>query len=209
MAGVKVKELFNDVKKFIAAYQSEVAKLDQREEKLKGELEALQLEMNENVMSQENANVSDLIYLKVQAKEIVQKSEVIAVLLEELAEERTALKLKYVPLYRQALAKSPTGEYNANEIVERHKYEMLTEIASIGKQMRLQYLEIAPDVEEVFQDERVLEQFPRLKYQFNYDSYKPSFNWLEKSVVAKNEVVSASQGNLPSGLKQPKEKDVK
>jgi hypothetical protein len=205
MAEVKVKKLFTEVEKVIAAYKEEVAKLDQREGQLKGELEALQLEMNDNVMSQENANISDLIYLKVQAKEIVQKSEVINVLLEELAEERTALKLKYVPLYRQALSKSPAGEYNANEIVERHKYEMLTEIANMGKQMRQQYSEIAPDIEEVFQDEGVLEQYPRLKYHFSYDSYKPSFNWLDKSVVSKSEVSTARDGYLPQGLKQPKE----
>ena len=205
MAEIKVKKLFTEVEKVMAAYKEEAEKLDKQERELNAELESLQAEMTANILAQENAGVSDLVYLKIQAKDISQKSEIINILLEELKGERTELKLKYVPLIRQSLAKSPKSEYQATEIVERYKYGMLAEIAEIGKQMQSQYYEMAPEIAEVFEDEGVLEQYPRLKYHFTYDSYKPSFSWLDKSVVSKNEVTMACSGSLPQGLKQPKE----
>ncbi|WP_255286132.1 hypothetical protein [Priestia megaterium] len=205
MAEIKVKELFTEAKKVMAAYKEEAEKLDKQERELNAELESLQAEMTANILAQENAGVSDLVYLKIQAKEAVKKSEIIDVLLEELKEERTELKLKYVPLIRQALGKSPASEYDATEIAERYRYLMLKEISEIGKQMQAQYYEIAPEVAEVFEDEGVLEQYPRLKYHFTYENYTPSFSWFDKSVVSKNEVFSACRGNFPQGLKQPKD----
>jgi len=205
MANTKVKPLFKEAEKVIAAYKDEVQKLDNQQQELNAELESLQSEMTANVLAQENASVSDLVYLKIQAKEINQKAKVIAVLLEEMKEERTELKLKYVPLIRKALGKSPVNDYNATEIAERYRYHMLAEIAEIGKQMQSQYYEIAPEIAEVFEDEGVLEQYPRLKYQFTYANYTPRFSWFDKSVVSKNEVFSACHGSLPQGLKKPKE----
>lgn len=205
MAEIKVKPLFKEAEKVIAAYQEEVTKLDDRERELNAELAVLSAEMTTNLTEQETAEVSTLVYLKIQAKEINQKAEVIAVLIEELKAERTELKLKYVPLIRNALSQSPKGEYQATEIVERYKYEMLKEISEIGKQMRKQYYEIAPDITEIFEDEGVLKQYPRLKYHFTYDSYKPSFNWLDRNVISKNEVTTACSGSLPQGLKPPKD----
>ncbi|MBY0201607.1 hypothetical protein H7U05_30895, partial [Priestia megaterium] len=161
--------------------------------------------MTANILAQENAGVSDLVYLKIQAKDISQKSEIINVLLEDLKEERTELKLKYVPLIRQALGKSPYPEYEATAIVERYKYQMLKEISEIGKQMRTQYYEISPDIEEIFHDKDVLEQYPRLAYTHTYDSYKPKFNWFNNSVVSKSDVLTACDGSLPQGLTKPKD----
>jgi hypothetical protein len=205
MAEIKVKKLFTEVEKVIAAYKEGAEKLDRQEQELKAEFESLQAEMIANILAQENAGVSDLVYLKIQAKDISQKSEIINVLLEELKEERTELKLKYVPLIRQALAKSPYPEYEATEIVERYKYQMLKEISEIGKQMRTQHYEISPDIEEIFHDKDVLEQYPRLAYTHTYDSYKPKFNWFNNSVVSKSDVLTACDGSLPQGLTKPKD----
>lgn len=205
MAETKVKPLFKEAKKVIAAYKEEVQKLDNQERELEAELSVLHREMTTNLTEQETADVGTLVYLKIQAKEINQKAEIINVLLEELKQERTALKLKYVPLIRQALGKSPYPEYEATEIVERYKYQMLKEISEIGKQMRTQYYEISPDLEEIFHDKGVLEQFPRLAYTHTYDSYKPKFNWFNNSVVSKSDVLTACDGALPANLKQPKD----
>ncbi|MFE4036059.1 hypothetical protein [Priestia sp. YIM B13489] len=201
MAEVKVKPLFKEAKKVIATYQEEVQELDERERELETEAEVLQGEMTSNLVEQETANVGTLVYLKIQAKEINQKAEVINVLLEELKEERTELKLKYVPLIRSALGESPYPEYKATEIVEKYKYQMLSEISEIGKQMRTQYYEIAPEVAEIYEDPTVNERYPRLKYHFTYDKFKPSFYWLENSVVAKSEVFNACDGQ---NIKKPK-----
>lgn len=205
MAEIKVKPLFKEAEKVIAAYKEEAKKLDNQERELEAELDVLHEEMTANLTEQEAADVGTLVYLKIQAKEINQKAEIIAVLLEELKQERTQLKLKYVRLYRQALDKSPYPEYEVTEIVERYKYQMLKEISEIGKQMRTQYYEIAPDLEEIFHDKDVLEQFPRLAYTHTYDSYKPKFNWFNNGVVTKSDVLTACDGSLPQGLKQPKD----
>ncbi|MES9757729.1 hypothetical protein ABWK29_14775, partial [Priestia megaterium] len=195
--------------KAIAAYKTEATKLDEQERELNAELSTIDAEMTANILAQENATVHELVYLKIQAKGLVQRTEIINVLLEELAEERTALKLEFVPVFREALGKSACNEYDATSIAERHRYELLTEVAEIGKQMRDQYQKIAPDILEVFQDERVLERYPRLGYSYTYDRYRPTFHWMNKSVVSKDEVFSACSGFLPQGLKAPKEEDVK
>lgn len=201
MAETKVKPLFKEAEKVIAAYQEEVQKLDERERELETEAAVLQGEMTANLTEQETANVGTLVYLKIQAKEINQKAEVINVLLEELKEERTELKLKYVPLMRNALGESPYPEYNATEIVKKYKYQMLSEISNIGKQMRTQYYEIAPEVAEIYEDPAVTERYPRLQYHFTYDKFKPSFYWFENNVVTKNEVFNACGGQE---IKKPK-----
>ena len=205
---MEVKDLFIEAKEVVAEYNERVSKLDDQERELNAELIALQDEMTANILDQESASVSELVYLKIQVKEINQKTEIIKVLLEELAEERTELKLEFVPKYRYALGNTGINEYNATKIAEKYRYLMLKEISDIGKQMQQQYREIAPDIDEVFGDSKVLEQYPRLAYSYTYDNYIPSFSWFETSVVSKNEVFSACRGNLPQGLKEPKEMDV-
>lgn len=205
MTEVKVKPLFTEAEKALAAYKEQVKKLDEQERELNAELATIEAEMTANVFAQENATVSESVYLKIQAKELVQRNEIIEVLLEELAEERSELKLKFVPVLREALGKTPYHEYNATEIVERYRYMMLTEIADIGSQMREQFSEIAPDIREVFQDQKVKERYPRLAYSYDDGHYSPSFSWMTKSVVSKDEVFSACKGWLPQGLKAPQE----
>ncbi|MDP9577362.1 UNVERIFIED_ORG: serine phosphatase RsbU (regulator of sigma subunit) [Bacillus sp. 1751] len=87
MEEIKVKKLFTEAKRVIAAYKKEVKKLNNQQHELKAELSVLEEEMIANVLSQENASVSDLLSLKIQAKEIVQKTEIINILLKELKEE--------------------------------------------------------------------------------------------------------------------------
>ncbi|OZT14622.1 hypothetical protein CHN50_02200 [Priestia aryabhattai] len=205
-----VKDLFTETKKVIADYKAESEKLDQQERELNAELAVLQEEMTNNILDQETATVSELVYLKISAKEIVQKTEIIKVLLEELAEERTALKLEFTPIYRSAIRQDAKSKavYNATEIVEKYRYQMLKEIADIGKQMQSQYHEIAPDVYEVFEDIEVKKEFPRLEYVFNQEQFEPYFGWLGDSVVHKNDVFVATRGYMPDGVKEPKEKDV-
>ncbi|QFY71371.1 hypothetical protein CEQ83_02170 [Priestia megaterium] len=201
----KVKKLFTETEKALAAYKEQVKKLDEQERELNTELATIEAEMTANVFAQENATVSESVYLKIQAKELVNRNDIINVLLEELAEERSELKLKFVPVLREALAKTPYHEYNATEIAERYRYMMLTEIADIGGQMREQFSAIAPDIREVFQDQKVKERYPRLANAYEDDRYSPSFSWMTKSVISKDEVFSACKGWLPQGLKAPKE----
>jgi hypothetical protein len=207
MAQIKVKKLFTETEKVIAAYKDEVQKLDNQERDLNAELESLQAEMTANVLAQENGSVSDLVYLKIQAKEINQKAEVVAVLLEELKADRTELKLRYVPLLRssQSVDGKVRAEYDINAIVDKYKWLMFTEIAGIGKQVLNQYSTIAPDLMEILDDKEVTKVHPRVMNQFSSESYKPTF-WQDiKTVVHREDIRLACSGSLPQGLKQPKD----
>ncbi len=212
MEQIKVKELFTETKKVVSEYKTKVEEIAKQEQELKADLIALQDEMTTNILDQENANVSDRVYLKIRNKEINQKAEIINVLLEELAEERTALKLEYTPIYRKAIRDDSARRngYKATEIAEKYRYLMLKEVSDIGKQMQSQYREIAADIYEVFADSEVKKEFPRLEYVFNGDHYTPSFGWFNDAVVSKKEVFSACRGyepNLPKHMEEFK-KDV-
>lgn len=204
---MEVKDLFVETKKVTADYKEKAEALNQEEQELKAELEALQEEMTAILLDQENANLSERIYLKAQAKGINSKLEIVHSMLEELNEKRSALKLAYVPVLQDVLRKdrSSANEYDMTELAIRHRYELLTEIAGVGKQFQKQYHDIAPEIYEVFEDTKVKEQFSRLEHSFNQEQYQPYFSWFETSVVSKNEVFSATRGNLPEHLKAPKE----
>jgi predicted RNase H-like nuclease (RuvC/YqgF family) len=172
MEQVKVRKLFTETEKVVKAYKERVSKLDDQEAELNAELSTLQDELTANILDQETAGVAELVYLKVAAKEINHKTEIIQVLLEELAEERKALKLEFTPIYRTAIQKDRGNKagYGATEIVEKYKFLMLTEISDIGAQMQEQYRKIAPDILEVFDDEAV----------------RPKFFWDDNSISPKS-----------------------
>lgn len=204
---MKVKDLFVETKKIVAEYKGHAEVLDKEEQELQKELVAMQEEMTAILLDQENANLSERIYLKAQAKGINSKLEIVNSMLEELNEKRSALKLAYVPVLQGVLRqdRSNANEYDMTELAISHRYELLTEIAGVGKQFQKQYHDIAPEIYEVFEDTKVKEEYPRLEHSFNQEQYQPYFSWFETSVVSKNEVFSATRGNLPEHLKAPKE----
>ncbi|EJQ79344.1 hypothetical protein [Bacillus toyonensis] len=204
---MEVKDLFVETKKIVAEYKEYAEGLDKEEQELQMELAAMQEEMTAILLDQENANLSERIYLKAQAKGINSKVEIIHSMLEELNEKRSALKIAYVPVFQEVLRRDRTSanEYDVTELAIRHRYELLTEVAEMGKQFQKQYHSIAPDIHEIFEDTKVKEVFPRLEYSFEQDQYQPHFSWFDKSVISKNDMFSATRGNLPEHLKQPKE----
>jgi roadblock/LC7 domain-containing protein len=208
MEQVKVINLFTETEKVIAEYKVRSEKLNQQESELNAELIVLQKEMTANMLAKESAAISELIYLKIQGVDIVTKTEIINTLLEELAEERTDLKIEYVPVYQEALKndrQSFAGMYSANEIVNKYRYQMLKEIADIGKQMQGQYTAIAPEIMDVFEDAAVKEKFPRIEYLFNRDHYKPVYGESINTVVHRNDVFLATGGQITDRIPKPKD----
>ena len=203
---MEVKDLFVETKQVIAEYKAKAENLDQEEQELQAELVAMQEEMTAILLDQENANLSERIYLKAQAKGINSKLEIVNSMLEELNEKRSALKLAYVPVFQEVLRKdrSSANEYDVTELAIRHRYELLTKVADM-ETVPKQYHAIAPEIYEVFEDTKVKEEYPRLEHSFNQEQYQPFFTWFETSVVSKNEMFSATRGNLRHHLKQPKE----
>ncbi|MDM5450684.1 hypothetical protein [Peribacillus simplex] len=203
-------KLFNETEKVIAEYKERVNKLDLQEQELHAELNALQEEHTALILDQEGANLSERIYLKSQAKEVVGKSEIVNGMIEELGEEKAALRMEFTPLYKTALnedIEAKVGKYNINSIVDKYRYEMISEIASMGKQMADQYHAIAPDIHELFEDEKVIEAFPQVRYSFNQDHWKPTYQEASKTVLNRNQVFEALGGYIPASI--PKPKDVK
>lgn len=203
----KVKDLFLETKKVVATYKEKVGELDQQENVLKAELDTLTHELTLNLLDQEGATLSERIYLKAQAKGINSKVEIIDTMLEEIDEAKTALKMEYVPIYREVLQQDRKGfsQYNANEIVDHYRYQMLKEIADIGKQMQSQYNELAPDIFEVFQDPKVKENFKRIEYSFNRDHYKPSYSESIDTVISRYDVFNATGGAISDRIPTPKD----
>ncbi|MGG0788279.1 hypothetical protein ABE132_06005 [Peribacillus simplex] len=207
---LKVKDLFVETKKVVNEYKKEAELLDQQEQELNAELEALQAEMTAIMMDMETAGVSDKIYLKIRQKEIVSKTKIIGTILEELQEEKSALTVKYAPAVKEAIGKDrktkSQDNYDVTEIVNRHLYEMFKEVAEAGEAMQSQYRAIEHDVLDVFEDEAVKEQYPRLveKALFKDYMYKPYYY----GSLLKTELESACYGNIPKDVKAPKEKDV-
>ena len=135
---MEVKDLFVETKQVIAEYKAKAENLDQEEQELQAELVAMQEEMTAILLDQENANLSERIYLKAQAKGINSKLEIVNSMLEELNEKRSALKLAYVPVFQEVLRKdrSSANEYDVTELAIRHRYELLTKVADMGKQFQ-------------------------------------------------------------------------
>lgn len=204
---VIVPDLFVETKQAVAAYQAEMQLLNLQENELSAELEALKKEMTENILSQEYGTVSDKVHFKIRGKEISSRANIINSVLEELAEERHMLKLKYVSIYRQSLGVDGNvkRQFNGNEIVDRYLWEMLSELTSIGQQMGKQYREMYDDMAEVFQDEKVKKEIRNVQYTFTSESYRPEFWNNSNTVLHKQNVLLATGGSMPPNFKKPKE----
>lgn len=201
-------KLFNETEKVIAEYKKRVNELELQEQELDAELNALQEEHTALILDQESANLSERIYLKSQAKEVVGKSEIVNSMIGELEEEKAALRLEFALLYKTALSKdsqAKAGKYNINEIVDKYRYQMISEIASMGKQMADQYNAIAPDVNDLFEDEKVIEAFPQVRYGFNQDHWKPTYEEVTKNILNRNQVNEALGGYIPASIPRPKD----
>lgn len=121
---VEVLDLFKETRLVVAEYVAKSEGLEQQKQELKGELVALQSEMTAILLDQEGANLSERIYLKAQAKEINSRAEIINSMLEEIEDEKIALKMLFVPLLKPAQAKDGQvwAQYDANAIVDKYKY---------------------------------------------------------------------------------------
>lgn len=203
-----VADLFVETKKAVAAYKVEAGLIEQQEEELNAEVEALQQELTENILSQENAGVSERVYFKIRGKEIAARSEIIHKVLDELEEEKHALKVKYLGIYRNSLGVdgAVSRQYNVNEMVDRHVYALFTEICSISKQMQEQNAAMYPDLSEVFADERINEEHRNARYGFTHDSYKMPYSEAKNAVIHKQDVFYALSGYMPPeiAIRKPK-----
>lgn len=206
-----VPDLYVETKKAVAAYQNEVCLLDAEEQELNTELEALQQEMTENMLSQEGSGVSDRVQFRMRGKEISTRAEIISAVLAELVEERHDLKLKYVPIFNSAMAedgrRNPSYSAKVQEIINRHLYTMLEEIADMSAQLKQQHDAISSVLNEVYQDPQVNEVHRNIRYRQDWERSKPTFFNHSKVVLDRYHVDAATNGYIHNDFKNKKPKE--
>lgn len=202
---IKEMDLFPTFKETVKAYRDQEDKLYEREQLLKKQLDDLQNAYTKNLLDQETASVSDLIYLKIQAKKMVEEIDIIKVLLEEVKQEFIDLKFAFYPKYRDALNKdSYSVPHDVTPVIIDVISQVLTVISEVGQESKKQYGEIYPDIVDMFQDKHILERYPRLldtMEQYSLQRYTPQFKWNSQTVLEKNEVISSTSGSVPTKFK--------
>jgi hypothetical protein len=205
---IKDMNLFPSLKLVIEDYDKAAVKLEGRENLLKTELEDLQNQHTKNYFDLEGTeDVGEIIYLQKQNKDIIYEIEVIDSLLEKVADDLTALRIEYCPRFLDAINKDKqtnNSKYNVNEIVNQYRYEMLFLIAEISKAMQSQYGEVSAAVYEVIGDKAVREVYPRLDYVFNSDHWRPTYGESMPTVISKQDVFLARDGQLSPSIPRPK-----
>lgn len=198
MAEIMVPEMYTKTKEAIATYKVELVKLLQQEDQLKAELEILQDEIVENTLAKEVAGVSEKVYLLAENQEISSRSRIIESVLDELTEEKHLLKVKYMEIYRHTLGDdgAVSRQFNVNTIVDTHLSAMFSEITSIATQMRNQHMEIFDDMEEVFADERINQEYRNARYKFTRDGYKLPYFENRSNLLKKDHINYALGGYL-------------
>lgn len=206
---LKEVDLFVHTKAAVADYKAELKLLEERGEKLTEKLAHIQANHTENLLKLiGNTDVDEIIKLKLNNVNLVSESKVVSSLLQSIEEEKTDLKIQHAPLFREALREDGKvrHKYNANEIVDVMRYEMLKAIADIGSEMMSQYRAIAPDVRELFDDAAVQEAHVRIGRHFESEHYRLAYWEANKTVISKNDIFIATGGSLPSNIRKPEVK---
>lgn len=204
---VRDMQLFTHTKTAISLYKAEAEKLTDKESQLKQKLEDLQIEHTANILDQQSTDdVDELVYLGKQAKDIVSETALINTMLERVNEAKTEIKIKYATIFQEAITKdqqAKVGKYYVTDIIVHLRYTMLEAISEIGQEMALQYNEVSPDVLEIFVDKQVLETYPRMKYAFNPEMWRPIINMNTDRVLDTNDFAYARKGSVTSRIGKP------
>jgi hypothetical protein len=205
---VSEMDLYPNTKQAIEEYKQVADRLDEREQILQQQLTDLQEKHTKNLIDQETANVAEVVYLKIQSKKTVEESQIIETLLAEVKEEKQELMYHFYKVYRSALSKDSAlaGQYNVTPIIDKVLSQTMALIAEVGLEARQQYLEVFPDVDDIFSDSKVREMYPRiLDESFNPERHKPVFSGGgSKVVLESSHIESATSGRIPEKF-QPKE----
>lgn len=193
---VKVDDIFPKTKEIIASYHIEHQKLEHERELLQIQLDEVTETVAINLAKLDSAELNERLQLNLENKGLKEKAEVIQKMLEENTEAIDMLHLKFArKLIDARHFEGPIRQkYNANDIVEKHKKAMLEEINSIAKQLKVQYLEVAPDLHKIFNHSTVRYQHPRYSQLINYSDYSPTFSAINNRVISRSEIDNACAG---------------
>ena len=204
-------DLYPNTKEVVAQYKAIADKVDERKTLLQEQLDDVKQKHLQNLLDQETANVAEIIYLKIQTKKMVEEMQIIDTLVAEAKQEKEELMIHYYSIYRKALSKDGAiaKGYNVTPIVDSVLSQTMAIIAEVGAEAREQYLEMSPDIDELFGDSKVRETFPRiLDESFKFERHNLSFSG-SNTVLASHEIETAISGRVPDRFKvTEKVKDV-
>ena len=203
--------LYPNTKEVVAQYKAIADKVDERHTLLQEQLVDLKQKHLQNLIAQETANVAEIIYLKIQAKKMVEEMQIIDTLLIEAKQEKEELMINYYKVYRNALSKDSAiaKGYNVTPIVDSVLSQTMEILAEVGAEAREQYFEMSPDIDELFGDSKVRKVYPRLLDEsFDFHRHNPSYGG-SKIVLGSHEIETAISGRVPDRFQvTDKEKDV-
>ncbi|QFT88094.1 hypothetical protein FIU87_05535 [Bacillus sp. THAF10] len=200
---IKLMDLYPNTKKAIAEYKLIEKKLIDRESILLKQLAELKGVFTQNLLDQEVAEVSDLIYLKKQAKKCTGEMEIIDVLLAETRTEIEELKYDYYKIYQKALSTDGAipSKYDVTTLIDSTLNQVLAIIGEVGKEVHEQYHEIFPEVNEIFSDNKVRQRFPRIHDEsFRLHHHQPQYRG-SKVILENQDINSAAIGFIPTRFK--------
>lgn len=192
-----IKDLFPQTKQLLTEYEEHKQKLTSEYDQLQFELQDTTNKIAAVLLDKETASLTQQIQLHLDHKHLVEKLDVVGVMVEQNKEKQSQLKVHYAGLLREARRKEVTilREYNANEIIDRHKAAMLNEIAAIGKETTGQYKELLSGILDIIDCEEVKEVYPR-SYMLFQGPYLMSYEhkYSGKAVVSREEIDNARYG---------------
>lgn len=200
---VKEMNLYPNIKQAIAEYKAVADKLEEQQRVLENQILDLQQQYAQNLIDQETANVAEVVYLRIQQKKTAEEMNIIDTLLAETKEEKQELMYHYYKVYRKALSSDGAiaSQYDVKPIFDRVLSQTMAIIAEVGMESRQQYLEVFPDVDDLFSDSKVREMYPRvLDESFNADRHRPRYNG-SNIVLESHEIESATSGRIPDKFK--------
>lgn len=153
-----IKELegmFNATNEVLKKYKAEKNALEEREEFLKDRLTQLQEQHSTILIDREVAkdNPSDYVYLSKQLTEIDEEVKILLSLQDQLKENFTALKQKYMPIIRETYSKDKSAihqVFNVNESVRNIRDELKKAISEYEQAINNQDKQVMPVIYEDF-----------------------------------------------------------
>lgn len=158
---IKEMKLFEATKEALASYEAEKEVLKKREEALTERLAQLQEQHIQLMMDREVAtdNPSDYIYISKQLTNINEDVKVITLLQDQLKEDFTALKQKYMPIVRETYSKDSSARnkhFNVSEAVSYVREELKLVISDYEKAISEQDQQVMPLIYDDFLDDSEL-----------------------------------------------------
>ncbi|MDQ4485744.1 hypothetical protein [Bacillus cereus] len=188
-------KLFEATKEVLASYEAEKEILVKREEALTERLAQLQEQHIQLMMDREVAtdNPSDYIYISKQLTNINEDVKVITLLQDQLKEDFTALKQKYMPIVRETYSKDSSARnkhFNVSEAVSYVREELKLVISDYEKAISEQDQQVMPLIYDDFLDDSELmnESWDNPDRRMKALAFKRTFDFDRNNLLYEKEI---------------------